>query len=334
MKKILITGGAGFIGYHLSMRESSLGNEVTILDNFQRSSLDEEFQSLINKPNVIFMNKDVTVQETFLDLKIDYYDIVYHFVALNGTENFYKQPVKVLKIGCLSTIYLLDWICKHNNAPKVIYSSSPEVYSGIMKIMEDKFPIPTPENVPLGIDDASNPRWSYAVSKMLGEVAFFNYYETFGFDNFNIIRLANIYGPRMGNGHVISEFIIRYLKGEAPFKIVGSEQSRSFLYIDDVLDAMEKIVQSDIKKQIINIGNEKSETKIIDLAKAIFDFENKQYDFAIHDPPKGSVERKCLNTENLKLLGVKEYTSLKEGLRKTFEWYKKDFLNKGDKSEN
>jgi len=325
MKKILITGGAGFVGFHLAKKEVENGNEVTILDNFKRPNFDKEFENLISSKNVIFLQNDISNPETFNNLKINYYDVVYHLAAFNGTSNFYDYPAEVLKIGCLSTIYLLDWICSHEKRPLVIYTSSSETYAGTMKVMQDNFPIPTPEDIPLTIDDVTNVRWSYGASKLIGEVAFYCYSKTHKFDNFNIVRLHNIYGPRMGNDHVISQFIIRFLKNEFPFKILGFDQTRSFCYIDDVLEGLEKITNSSERKQIFHIGNDKEEIKIIDLAKILFDIANKEYNFELCEAPAGSVLRRCPNIDKLKRLNIKEQISLKDGVRNTFEWYKQNF---------
>tara|TARA_R110000824_G_scaffold227525_2_gene415318 strand:- start:2523 stop:3503 length:981 start_codon:yes stop_codon:yes gene_type:complete len=325
MSRILITGGAGFVGYHLAKKEADLGNKVTIIDNFERPNFDKEFSELISRDNIKFLERDVSVESTFKGLKIDYYDVVYHFAALNGTANFYKYPARVLKIGCLSTIFLLDWISLHDKVPRIIYTSSSETYAGTASLMGDDFPIPTPEEVPLTIDDVKNVRWSYGASKLIGEVAFFNYAKMYDFDNFNIVRLHNIYGPRMGSEHVISQFIIRFLNKEFPFKIMGSDQTRSFCFIDDVLEALEKIVNSDLKKEIIHVGNEKEEIKIVDLAKIIFDNENKEYDFNLQDAPAGSVSRRCPKIEKLKLLGIKDQIALRDGIEETFRWYKENY---------
>jgi nucleoside-diphosphate-sugar epimerase len=326
MTRILITGGAGFVGYHLANKEADLGNQVTILDNFERPNLDAEFRDLISRDNVIFLEKDVSKEETFKQLKVDHYDIVYHLAALNGTANFYKYPAKVLKIGCLSTIFLLDWLSLHQNTPRVIYTSSSETYAGTANLMKENFPIPTPEDIPLAIDDVTNVRWSYGASKLIGEVAFFCYSKMYNFDNFNIVRLHNIYGPRMGNEHVVSQFIIRFLKEEFPFKILGSDQTRSFCFIDDVLEALEKTVNSGIKKEIIHIGNDKEEIKIVDLAKIIFDIEEKSYDFDLHGAPPGSVSRRCPQIEKLKSLGMKDQTPLREGIEQTLRWYRENYF--------
>ena len=325
MKKVMITGGAGFVGYHLAKKEVESGNEVTILDNFERPNMDDEFYKLINNERVIFLQKDISKEETFEELEKDYYDIIYHFAAFNGTANFYKYPAKVLKIGCLSTIFLLDWVCAHKNRPKVIYTSSSETYAGTVGVMEEDFPIPTPEEIPLCIDDVKNVRWSYGSSKLIGEVAFYSYSKMYDFDNFNIVRLHNIYGPRMGNEHVISQFIIRFLYKQFPFKIMGSDQTRSFCFIDDVLEGLEVITSSDVRKEIFHIGNDKEEIQIIDLAKLLFDIEGEEYNFDIQPAPDGSVMRRCPKIEKIKSLGMTKQISLKEGLKKTIEWYKKRF---------
>ena len=327
MKKIMITGGAGFVGYHLAKKEVSNGNEVTIIDNFERPNMDAEFQSLIEHDRVIFLEMDISLQQNFESLKMDYYDTVYHFAAFNGTANFYNYPAKVLKTGCLSTIFLLDWICAHKVRPKVIYTSSSETYSGTSQVMKESFPIPTPEDIPLCIDDVRNVRWSYGASKLIGEVAFYSYSKMYDFDDFNIVRLHNIYGPRMGDGHVISQFVLRFLNKEFPFKIMGADCTRSFCFIDDVLKGLEVISKSDIRGEIFHIGNDKEEIEILDLAKLLFDLQERDYDFDIQAAPAGSVMRRCPNIDKLKSLGMTEQVSLREGLTKTIKWYKQ-FLNK------
>ena len=329
MKKIMITGGAGFVGYHLTKKEIASGNEVTIIDNFLRPNMDEQFRNLIAEERVIFLEKDISLEETFKSLKQDYYDIVYHLAAFNGTDNFYKYPAKVLRIGCLSTIFLLDWICNQNARPKVIYTSSSETYAGTTQVLKESFPIPTPENIPLCIDDVTNVRWSYGASKLIGEVAFYSYSKMYNFDDFNIVRLHNIYGPRMGNGHVISQFILRFLNEEFPFKIMGSDCTRSFCFIDDVLKSLDVIVESGAKKEIFHIGNDKEEIEILDLAKLLFDLQSKEYDFDIQPAPHGSVMRRCPNIDKLKSIGMTGQISLQDGLRQTIDWYK-EFLNKED----
>ena len=325
MNKILITGGAGFVGYHLAKREADLGNEVTVIDYFERPNLDSDFKELIARDNVIFLKKDLTLEQTFNELQTDYYDIVYHLAALNGTANFYNYPAKVLKIGCLSTIYLLDWVAAHKSRPKIIYTSSSETYAGTANIQGEDFPIPTPEDVPLTIDNVKNVRWSYGASKLIGEVAFYSYSKMYDINDFNIVRFHNIYGPRMGQEHVVCQFIIRFLKGERPFKIFGGDETRAFCFIDDALEALDKITNSKMQKEIIHIGNDSEEVLITDLAKIVFDIGGEEYNFNREPAPAGCVKRRCPDIKKLKSLGIKKQISLRDGVKETFKWYKKNY---------
>ena len=133
----------------------------------------------------------------------------------------------------------------------------------------------------------------------------------------------------MGNGHVISQFILRFLNEEFPFKIMGSDCTRSFCFIDDVLKSLDVIVESGAKKEIFHIGNDKEEIEILDLAKLLFDLQSKEYDFDIQPAPHGSVMRRCPNIDKLKSIGMTGQISLQDGLRQTIDWYK-EFLNKED----
>jgi len=327
MNKILITGGAGFIGFHLAKRLSEKGNRVDILDNLARQNMDEELKSLIKRKNVNFLKEDLTDLSTWKHLPSNFYDVIYHFAAINGTENFYKRPVDVLKVGCLSTIYLLDWVSSQEKKPKLIYSSSSEVYATTLQLLGDNFPIPTPETISPSIEDVKNVRWSYAGGKLIGEIAFFCYAETHDISNFNIIRFHNIYGPRMGNKHVISQFSERLLRKENPFTIFGGDQTRTFCYVDDALSALEKIVQSpEFIGEIIHIGNDDEEVEIKNLAKILFQLSNYSADFQILPPPEGSVKRRCPNIDKIKKMGYHKNVSLESGLKTTLDWYKIKYL--------
>ena len=266
MKNILITGGAGFVGFHLASKFINEGNKVSILDNFARPNEDSEFSSLQKNKNLTFIQKDVAKENTWLDLPIEEYDIIYHLAALNGTANFYNYPARVVKTGTLSTIYLLDYVSRHNQSkPKVIYTSN--------------------------------------------------------ITDFNIVRLHNIYGPRMGFEHVISQFIQRFIEGEKPFNIYGADCTRSFCYIDDVLDAFDKITNFGVEGETYHIGNDDEELAIKDLAEMLFDLNKRKHDFIIHESPEGSVNRRCPNIDKLKSLGHSKKVQLTEGLKKTYEWY-------------
>ena len=290
MNRVLVTGGSGFIGFHLSKRLAERGITVHILDNLSRSDMDSDLKKLIEKENVSFFEKDVTNLKTWEELPENYYDIVYHFAALNGTENFYTKPVDVLKTGSLSVIYLLDWVTGQKKKPKVIYSSSSEVYASTLNLLGEDFPIPTPETINPSIEDVKNVRWSYATGKLIGEVAFFCYAKTYDVTDFTIVRFANIYGQRMGNKHVISQFIERYIKKENPFMIYGGDNTRSFCFIEDALNALDKITKnSDAIGDIVNIGNDDEEIEIKKVAEMLFEInDNDEINLHGELAPEGS----------------------------------------------
>ena len=114
--KALITGGAGFIGFHLANHLISKGFRVDIADNFQRGKKDKDFNALLKQKNLKLITLDVTAQNQFSKLGKDY-DHVYHFAAINGTGNFYRIPDQVLKVGALGTINVLEWFSRHPPCP-------------------------------------------------------------------------------------------------------------------------------------------------------------------------------------------------------------------------
>ncbi len=323
--KVLITGGAGFIGFHLAKYLANLDYNITIIDNFERGSKDENFKELINRKNVIFIKGDVTLSKTFDKLDTDY-EYIYHLAAINGTANFYNIPDKVLKIGVFGIINILEWFVKcrkTNNKAKLLFSSSSETYAAGVKLFGDKFPIPTPEEVPLIIGDPKNVRVCYGTGKIVGEVALYAYSKVYGIKDFVIVRYHNIYGPRMGFDHVVPQFIERIVKKEEPFKIFGSQETRSFCYIDDCIMATKIVMESQFSNEcIINIGRDDDEIKIIDLAKKLFEIVGINPSLEIKEAPKGSVSRRCPDISKLKKLGFTPKIGFKEGLKNCYDWYK------------
>jgi len=320
---VLITGGAGFIGFHLARHLAQHNYDVTILDNFSRSKSDDEFKALTELKNVSFIRGDVTLADTFSSLDRGY-DYVYHLAAINGTKNFYEIPDKVLRVGVIGTINVLDWFSSQKRG-KILFTSSSETYASALKIMGKQFPIPTPESVPLVVDDPSNVRWCYGASKILGEVAFHSYAKTKNI-RFSIIRYHNIYGPRMGFDHVIPQFIERIVKRQDPFMIFGGEETRTFCYVDDAVLATKLVMESEkTEGQTVHIGRSDGEIKIIELAKKLFDISGFHPKVSMQPAPEGSVMRRCPDTSRLKELGHDPRTSLDDGLKKTYHWYKDKF---------
>ena len=324
MKKILITGGAGFIGYHLA--KHLLKNpevELTLVDNLQRGKMDQDFKKLLEDKRVNFLTLDLTDPVSFEKMGKGY-DHVYHLAAVNGTKFFYEMPHEVLRINILSLIHILEWFRKENKEGKILFPSSCEAYAGALEAF-NTLPIPTPEKVPLVIADVYNPRASYDASKLIGEPMVIHYADQYKFRAV-IIRPHNFYGPRAGYEHVVPEFSLRVANKMDPFPIYGAHDTRTFCYIDDAVRAMQMLMDSPKTDthpvEIVHIGNS-DEIKIKELAEKLFESTGwKPNKLDIKDSPEGSVKRRLADTSKIaNLIGWKPEVGLDEGLKRTYEWY-------------
>lgn len=327
MRRAIVTGGSGFIGYHLADYLSKKDDlEVTIIDNFARGSSDVLFQSLIEKPNVVFIREDMTEKNFYSQLS-GKYDYIYHLAAINGTKNFYERPYDVLRANILTLMNMLEW-CTPENCGCFLYSSSSEAYAGTINCYLDNHTeyIPTTEDIPLTIDNVLNPRWSYGGSKLIGEIIVANYGRVKNLP-IKIIRYHNIYGPRMGFDHVLPEFIKRIYDGENPFTIYGGNETRAFCDVRDGVRATEAVMLSDkCVGEIVHIGKSDEEIKIIDLLKKLLQIAGKRPELNIQDAPDGCVLCRCPCTDKLyRLTGYRAAISLDEGLPQIYEWYMKEY---------
>lgn len=287
--------------------------------------MDDELKELIGLENVKYIEADLTKFNSFEKLHDDY-DYVFHCAAINGTKYFYEIPDKVLRTNILSAINILDWFVE-SDSKKILFPSSSETYAGTMRQFD--LPIPTPEDIPLCIEDTKNPRWSYAGSKISGELLFFNYSKAYSLD-MAIVRYHNIYGPRMGYEHVIPEFLLRIYNKTNPFPVYGNT-SRAFCYIDDAVRATELVMKNkNCNGEIINVGNDLEEISIAGLAKTMFEVLSYNANIEIKSTPEGSVDRRCPNIDKLKkLTDYNPKVSLKEGVKLTHNYYYKYFSKRG-----
>ncbi len=327
--KVLITGGAGFIGFHLARELHQQGYPVTIADNLSRGKMDAELQELIST-GVVFKKIDFTNKEELAQLDNDY-EHVYHLAAVNGTRFFYEIPHIVLKVDILAVINVLDWfltLSGDKKKKKIIFASTSETYAAAASFVN--LPYPTPETVPLAIDDPYNLRWSYGASKMLGELFFISYWKKMGVQ-MSIVRYANIYGPRMGYEHVIPEFMVRILQKEDPFPIHGGENTRTFCYVTDAVRASQLIMESPkTDGEIINIGTDQGELPMTELAEKLFALTGYHpVSVAVHPAPKGSILRRCPDVSKLhSLTGFSASVSLDAGLQLVWDWYRLAYQEK------
>ncbi len=325
-KKILITGGAGFIGYFLAKHLlQDPNNKILLTDNLQRGRMDEDLTKILeeNKDRISFTNLDLTDPQSFAGLDKDF-DHAYHLAAINGTKNFYEMPHETLRINTLTLTNILDWITKLEKKPKLCFTSSNEAYAGALESF-GQLPIPTPEKVPLVISDTYNPRWTYAATKLIGELFVIHYAERYGFPAV-IVRPHNFYGPRAGYDHVIPEFCQRIQAKTDPFPIYGADDTRTFCYITDAVRAMQLLMDSTATDkhpiETVHIGDFE-EIDMQSLAQRLFKvvgWAPSKVD--IHPSPAGSVKRRLADISKLQALtGWKPEVSLDQGLKETYNWY-------------
>lgn len=326
-KKVLLLGGAGFIGFNITKYlAENRDYSLTIADNFARGKQDDLFNELVSKHNIEVIAGDYTDPATFSKLD-KAYDQVYMLASVVGVDNANSIPHEIIRINTALIYNTLEWV-RRSKIGKVLFTSTSECYAGTVDAFGYK--IPTPEEVPLCIEDIGHPRFTYAVTKMLGESGFLNYSRILGFET-TIVRYHNVYGPRMGFKHVIPHLVVRFRKGETPFKVYGHDQTRAFCYITDAVKgtvlAME---QPDTNGQIYHIGTQDEITigQLIHYAGELMDFKG-EYENAPTYP--GSVSRRCPDiTKARTQLGFEPEVLWKEGLRKTIEWYNQ-YLEAGNK---
>ncbi len=237
--------------------------------------------------------------------------------ALNGTQNFYERPFEVLRSCTLPTIHLIEYFGNAKNKPRFVYAGTSEAYAAT--VTRFGWEIPTSEDVPLSIDDPYNARWSYGASKLHGEIATINGGRTFGIP-FTIVRYHNAYGPRMGDKHVVPDFLMRARKGA--FVLYGGSDTRSFLYADDAARATIMLAEcAAADGQTVHIGGSR-ELSMVDLARIMMEQASLEGELVVEDAPKGSVARRCPDTRKaIGLIGPFETVTLEEGLRRTAVYY-------------
>ncbi len=317
MKKILVTGGTGFIGAALVKRLVDEGNEVRVLDNNTRGSIDK-LGEYYNK--IEFIEGDVR-DDRVVDNAANGINVLFHLAAVNGTRYFYEHPSRVLEVSLKGALNTLDSVIKHK-IEKYIIASSSEVY-------QQPTTIPTPETERLIIPDVMNERYSYAGGKIISELLAMNYAKSYGFETI-IFRPHNIYGPDMGNEHVIPELIQKikiasnnFCKNNVQISIQGTgQETRAFCYIDDFVDGLMACYKYGESNEIYNIGDDTREISIMDLLLIIGDIMGINVFISHADIRVGGTTRRCPDIRKIRNLGFQPSTTLTDGLTQTIDWYK------------
>ena len=322
MKKVLLIGGTGFIGYNITkFLAEHRDYELSVADDFSRGEKDEEMQSLCVRHNIRIITGDFSRQEAFRSLD-SYYDDVYILASVVGVNRCIEEPEEVIRINTSIILNTTEWL-RSTRPLRVLFSSSSEVYAGSNTVFN--YTIPTAETVPICIEDTRHPRFTYAITKILGESAFFSYGQKLGIHT-TVVRYHNIYGPRMGFKHAIPHIIERIYNGENPVTIYGGDQSRAFCYCTDAAEGTVLALESSASnQQIYHIGNS-DEISIETLTRSIGEIMGYAGKYSNSPTYPGSVSRRCPDISKVKNdLGYSPKISLDEGLRKTVAWYKTFF---------
>ena len=305
MKRVLVTGGAGFIGSHLCKRLLNEGNDVLCLDNFFTGSK-SNIVDLLNRKNFELLRHDVT-QPVLLEI-----DQIYHFACPASPVHYQYNPVKTIKTNVMGTINMLG-LAKRVRA-RVMLASTSEVY-GDPKVH------PQTEDYwghvnPIGI------RSCYDEGKRVAETLMMDYHRQNKVD-IKIIRIFNTYGPNMApnDGRVVSNFIMQALKKEEITIYGEGNQTRSFCYIDDLIEGTIRMMNSNNFTGPVNIGNP-HEFTIIDLAKKVKKMTGSKSKIKFQPlPPDDPIQRQPDITLIKNKLGWQPKVSLDEGLKNTIAYF-------------
>jgi len=305
-KTILVTGGAGFIGSHLCERLLNQGHNVITLDNFFSGSKDNILH-LIGNPRFELVRHDVTLPY-FAEV-----DEIYNLACPASPIHYQFNPIKTIKTSVMGAINMLG-LAKRVKA-RILQASTSEVYG-------DPIIHPQPESY-WGNVNPIGPRSCYDEGKRCAESLFINYHKQNNVD-VKIIRIFNTYGPRMlpNDGRVVSNFIVQALKGEDLTVYGDGSQTRSFQYIDDLLDGMIKMMEVENFIGPVNLGNPR-EFKIIELAELVLRMIKTKSKIVFKPLPKDDpIQRRPDVTLAKEKLGWQARISLEEGLEKTIEYFK------------
>ncbi len=306
-KKVLVTGGAGFVGSHLCDRLIEDGHDVLCVDNFYTGNRDN-ILGLIGLPHFELMRHDVTFP---LYVEVDE---IYNLACPASPVHYQMNPVQTTKTSVHGAINMLG-LAKRTGS-KILQASTSEVYGD-------------PEVHPQGEDylgnvNAIGPRGCYDEGKRCAETLFFDYHRQYG-TNIRVARIFNTYGPRMhpDDGRVVSNFIVQALKGE-PITIYGDGgQTRSFCYVSDLVEGLVRLMQaSDDATGPVNLGNPE-EITIRELAEQVIRMTGATSEMVQKPLPDDDPSQRCPDIGRaISQLGWEPTVALEDGLEKTIRYFK------------
>ena len=314
MARILVTGGAGFIGSHLCDYLLNRGHDVICVDNLFSGSKDN-IRHLHSHHYFEFIRHDI-IHPLFLEV-----DQIYHLACPASPIHYQFNPIKTVKTNVMGTINMLG-LAKRVKA-RILLASTSEVYGNPLVH-------PQPENY-WGNVNAIGLRSCYDEGKRVAETLMMDYHRQNTVD-IRIARIFNTYGPRMAlnDGRVISNFIVQALRGNHLSLYGEGIQSRSFCYVDDLIEGLVKMMDQDELIGPINLGNPE-EFKIVDLAQLILTLTESTSVVSSEPLPPDDPERRCPDITLAKeKLGWMPKTPLREGLERTVTYFREKLHDMGE----
>jgi nucleoside-diphosphate-sugar epimerase len=310
-KKILVTGGTGFIGSALVAGLIRAGARVRSFDDDSRGRR----RRLAGVEGVEFAAGDIRDAAAVADA-VRGVDAVCHLAYVNGTEFFYTKPDLVLDVAVKGMINVLD-ACKAHGVRELVLASSSEVYQTPLRV-------PTDERAPLVVPDPLNPRYSYGGGKIICELLALHAGPFL--ERTLIFRPHNVYGPDMGFEHVIPQLALKLaplLKqgGTVRLPIQGQgTETRAFVYVSDLVDGVLAMMERGAHRGIYHVGTE-DEVTVAQLARQIGRAVGREVEVVPGPAQPGGTPRRCPDTSKIRALGYAPRMTLQAGLEKTVPWY-------------
>ncbi len=310
-KRVLITGGAGFIGSHL-VKALAADNEVVILDTLRRNALQPA--GLDKHPNVTLQQGDVLDYRQVQQAMSGCTHCV-HLASIAGVDTVMKNPVTTMRVSMLGTSNVLEAAMFAGNLERVVDFSTSEVFGS------HAYNVSEGDVTTLGA--VGEARWTYAVSKLATEHLAFNYFKQYELPTCSV-RPFNIYGPMQVGEGAVHHFIVRAIKDEPIIVHNDGGQIRAWCYVDDIIEGtLTALVHPDAVGHAFNIGNPRSTVTIYNLAREILRLSGSSSPIEFKEWPFADVELRIPNiTKARKLLGFEPKVDLEEGLEQTIAWYR------------
>lgn len=306
MSRVLVTGGAGFLGSHLCDRLIEAGNEVICVDNLFTGSKDN-IRHLLSHPKFEFIRHDVT-QPLYVEV-----DRIFNLACPASPPHYQYDPIKTAQTSVFGAMNMLG-LAKRCHA-RILQASTSEVYG-------DPLIHPQPESY-RGNVNTIGIRSCYDEGKRMAETLFFDYHRQHDVD-IKVIRIFNTYGPRMNpsDGRVVSNFIVQALKGEDITIYGDGRQTRSFCYVDDLIEGMIRMMNSENFTGPVNLGNP-GEFTMLELAQKVLELTGS-HSKLVYMPLPGDdpTQRKPVIDLAKEKLDWEPTIALEEGLKKTIEYFK------------